>query len=311
MRIPLEAIGDSGGKAITIPGENRSGVERSDAGISIVQEVFGFVKENLSGAKRRQHAGSGERGAGKGGSPCPASAHSTPRSAISAPAYPRDYEGPSESYPMRNVQKCLASAYLFVNSRQCNFVGIPPNESMAEAELVREARQGREKAFLAIYNRHRSSVFQFAWRLTGAQSLAEDVTQECFLALVRGAAFDGDRGTLRSYLFGIARNLVLRRLRVSEREAEEPVEAAAPVDVLGDLLEAERSELLSRAISRLPVLQREAIVLFTFQELSLEEIAKITGVDAGTVKSRLHRARESLHSALAPLLIRDAERRCS
>lgn len=181
---------------------------------------------------------------------------------------------------------------------------------MTEADLVREARQGGEKAFLAIYHRHRSSVFQFAWRLTGSQSVAEDVAQECFLTLVRGMAFDGDRGELRTYLFGIARNLVLRRLRISEREAEEAVEAAAPIDVLGDLLEAERSELLADAIAKLSMLQREAIVLFTFEELSLEEIAKITGVDVGTVKSRLHRARESLRSALAPLLIRDTERRC-
>jgi RNA polymerase sigma-70 factor (ECF subfamily) len=181
---------------------------------------------------------------------------------------------------------------------------------MTEADLVREARRGGEKAFLAIYHRHRSSVFQFAWRLTGSQSVAEDVTQECFLTLVRGMAFDGDRGGLRTYLFGIARNLVLRRLRISEREAEEAAEAAAPIDVLGDLLEAERSELLAGAIAKLSMLQREAIVLSTFEELSLEEIAKVTGVDVGTVKSRLHRARESLRSALAPLLIRDTERRC-
>jgi RNA polymerase sigma-70 factor (ECF subfamily) len=181
---------------------------------------------------------------------------------------------------------------------------------MTEADLVREARRGGEKAFLAIYHRHRSSIFQFAWRLTGSQSVAEDVTQECFLTLVRGMAFDGDRGGLRTYLFGIARNLVLRRLRISKREAEEAAEAAAPIDVLGDLLKAERSELLAGAIATLSILQREAIVLFTFEELSLLEIAKITGVDVGTVKSRLHRARESLRSALAPLLIRDTERRC-
>ena len=180
---------------------------------------------------------------------------------------------------------------------------------MNEPDLVRQARQGGEKAFLAIYHQHRSSVFQFAWRLTGSQSQAEDVTQECFLALVRGTSFDGDRGGLRTYLFGIARNLVLRRLRISEREASEAADTAAPIDVIGDLLAAERSELLACAIAKLPVLQREALALFTFEELSLDEIAKIAGVDAGTVKSRLHRARESLRSALAPLLVRPTERR--
>jgi RNA polymerase sigma-70 factor, ECF subfamily len=167
-----------------------------------------------------------------------------------------------------------------------------------------------EPTFLAIYQLHRSAVFHFAWRLTGSQASAEDVTQECFVALARGAAFDGDRGGLRTYLFGIARHLVMRRLRISAREADEMEDAAAPVDVLGDLLAAERSESVARAVAQLPVLQREAIVLFTFEELSLEEIAKITGVEVNAVKSRLHRARESLRTALAPLLIRDTERRC-
>jgi RNA polymerase sigma-70 factor (ECF subfamily) len=190
-----------------------------------------------------------------------------------------------------------------------------PTDSIADADLARDARQGSEQAFLTIYHRHRSAVFQFAWRLTGSRAAAEDVTQECFLALVRGVAFDGGRATLRTYLFGIARNLVLRRLRISEREAEEAAEAVAPIDVLGDLLAAERSELVTRAVAELPLLQREAIILFTFEEFSLEEIAAIAGVDAGAVKSRLHRARESLRAALRPLLldtktIRDAERKC-
>ncbi len=108
---------------------------------------------------------------------------------------------------------------------------------------------------------------------------------------------------------GIARNLVLKRLRISGREAEEAAEAAVTIDVLGDLLEAERWELVASAMTQLPVLQREAIVLFTFEELPLNEIAKITGVDTGAVKARLHRARESLRSALAPLLIRTPERK--
>jgi len=139
-------------------------------------------------------------------------------------------------------------------------------------------------------------------RLAGSRAAADDVTQECFLTLIRGAAFDAGRGDLRSYLFGIARNLVFRSLRISGREAEEPDDAPAPVDVIADILQAERSELVAAAIGQLPVLQREAVVLFTFEELPLEEIAKITGVDPGAVKSRLHRARQALRATLAPLL---------
>jgi RNA polymerase sigma-70 factor (ECF subfamily) len=180
---------------------------------------------------------------------------------------------------------------------------------LAEGDLVREARRGGEQAFLAIYYRHRSAVYRFAWRLTGSQSVAEDITQECFLALVRGVAFDGVRGNLRTYLFGIVRNLVLRHFRISEREAEEPPDATAPIDVLQDVMAAERSERVAEAVARLPILQREAIVLFTFEELPLQEIAGISGVDSGVVKARLHRARESLRKSLAPLLTREG--RCS
>jgi RNA polymerase sigma-70 factor (ECF subfamily) len=180
---------------------------------------------------------------------------------------------------------------------------------MAEMDLVREARRGVEEAFLALYQRHHTAVFQFAWRLTGSRAAADDITQECFLSLIRGAAFNAGRGELRSYLFGIARNLVFRQLRVSGREAEEPPDATATVDLLADMLQAERSELVAAAIARLPALQREAIVLFTFEELPLEEIAKITGVDPGAVKSRLHRARQALRAALAPLLTGNPDRR--
>ena len=189
------------------------------------------------------------------------------------------------------------------------YMGTSPDEPKAESELVRKARGGDESAFIAIYHGHRSAVFQFAWRLSGSSSTAEDVAQECFLALLQGATFDGHRGALRAYLFGIARNLWLRRLRISEREAAEPAESMAPIDVLGELLMAERSELVARAVTRLPMLQREAIVLFTYEGMSLEQISAIVQADVSAVKSRLRRARESLQATLAPLLAQGSGRR--
>lgn len=189
------------------------------------------------------------------------------------------------------------------------YMGTFPDGPKSETELVRGARRGDESAFADIYQRHRSAVFQFSWRLSGSFPIAEDVTQECFLALLQGAAFDGDRGGLRAYLLGIARNLLKRRLRISEREVEELDETMASIDVLGDLLTAERSELVSRAVAQLPLLQREAIVLFTYEEMSLEEISAIMHADVGAVKSRLRRARESLHAILARLLAQGSGRR--
>lgn len=184
---------------------------------------------------------------------------------------------------------------------------MPPGE----ADLVMEARRGNEQAFLTLYSRHRTALFRFVCRLSGSTEVAEDITQECFLALVQHAEFRGDRGVLQAYLFGMARNLVFRRLRISERESEEEVETAAPADVLGEILASERAALVADAVAGLPALQREAIVLFEYEDLSLDEIAAITGVDVGAVKARLHRARESLRKRLAPLLVRDGERRYS
>ena len=145
-------------------------------------------------------------------------------------------------------------------------------------------------------------MFRFAWRLTGSVATAEDVLQECFLALIEGASFDVDRGSLRAYLFGIARNLALKRIRLAERESEELEDTEADLDPLEDLLSAERSEVVARAVLALPPFQREAIVLFEYEELSLEEIAEVAGIEAGAVKARLHRARETLRRRLAPLI---------
>ncbi len=180
-----------------------------------------------------------------------------------------------------------------------------------EITLVKEARGGSQEAFVTLYRRHRTALFRFAWRMTNSIEAAEDVTQECFLALVRGAAFDPGRAPFETYLFGIARHMVFRQLRISEREAEQLEEVAAPLDVLGNLLRAERSELVRQAIASLPPLQREAIVLFEYEGLSLENIAAIASIEVGAVKARLCRARESLRKRLQPLLYHGTERSCS
>jgi RNA polymerase sigma-70 factor (ECF subfamily) len=178
----------------------------------------------------------------------------------------------------------------------------------AEDTLLKEVRHGHEEAFVTLYQRYGAGVFRFAWRMTSSTEVAKDVTQECFLALVRGSTFDRHRGTLQTYLFGMARHLVLRHLRQSRREAEASREAAAAFDVLDDLLVAERSELVRQAVASLPVLQREAIILFEDEELSLDLIATATGTNVGTIKARLCRARESLRKRLHPLLSLDTER---
>jgi RNA polymerase sigma-70 factor, ECF subfamily len=177
---------------------------------------------------------------------------------------------------------------------------------MAETEkgFLLAARRGDEVAFLTLYHRHRTPLFRFAWRLTGSITAAADVTQECFLAVLQGAQFDPRRAPLRTYLFGVIRHLAMKHVRLSEKEdTEDVLSYAAPLDgALESLLSRERSEIVADAIAGLPPLQREALILFEYEDQSLEQIAAITGAEAGAVKARLHRARESLRKRLAPLL---------
>ena len=137
-----------------------------------------------------------------------------------------------------------------------------------EARLLGQARTGREAAFLTLYQRYRTPVYRFAWRLTGSVEAAEDVTQDCFVALLSGAAFDARQGELRAYLFGIARHLSFKRMRANERESaesEEAPEVAAGPDALAGLLHQERAAAVAGAIALLPPLQREALILFEYE----------------------------------------------
>ncbi|MGH9834541.1 MAG: RNA polymerase sigma factor, partial [Blastocatellia bacterium] len=121
------------------------------------------------------------------------------------------------------------------------------------------------------------------------------------------------RASLRTYLCAAARNLVFKRLRRAGAETaiddfSEQLAAEESQGPLRLLLEAEVSEAVRKAIGELPPLQREALILFEYEELSLAEIAEIAGVDLGTVKSRLYRARQRLRILLAPYFREGAER---
>jgi len=178
-------------------------------------------------------------------------------------------------------------------------------ENGQENRLVQRAAEGEIEAFRVLFETHQDAVFRLACRLTGAHDLAEDLTQECFLGLIRyPGRFDARRGSLRHYLYGTIRNLVRQRWQASRREIPLDDDAEADLPHVSALEpgvdDGDVSKAVHAAIAALPVLQREALVLFEFEELSLEQIAGISGCDAGTVKSRLHRARVRLRRALAP-----------
>jgi RNA polymerase sigma-70 factor, ECF subfamily len=147
---------------------------------------------------------------------------------------------------------------------------------------------------------HQEAIYNFAWRMTNSAAVAEDIAQDVFLTLLRQPGrFDPARGRLRPYLLGIARHLALKRWRDDHRftALDDEQFAAPPVEVE----RGETAAIVGQAVGALPPLQREVLILSEYEELSLEEIARAVDAEIGTVKSRLHRARENLRRMLAPL----------
>jgi RNA polymerase sigma-70 factor (ECF subfamily) len=174
--------------------------------------------------------------------------------------------------------------------------------------LLEMAGAGDAAAFIHLYKRHRAAIFRFSYRLTGSVEVAEDITHDCFLSLIRKPEnFQPNRATLRTYLLSAARNLWLKQLRSSGREGtldelDEDRLISPDREPLNRLLDNELSMKVQQAVSSLPPLQREALVLFEYEGLALSEIASLIGTDVGAVKSRIHRARERLRNILGPYL---------
>jgi RNA polymerase sigma-70 factor (ECF subfamily) len=159
--------------------------------------------------------------------------------------------------------------------------------------------------FHAAFDQHKDAVFRFAWRMSSSAAAAEDITQDVFVALLRHPdRFNPARGSLRAFLLGIARNLALKRWRAEGAgrrwEALDDEQFVAPPL---NIEQSEIGELVGRAVRSLPPLQREVVILSEYEELSLADIAGIVDAEIGTVKSRLHRARENLRKLLTPLRV--------
>jgi RNA polymerase sigma-70 factor, ECF subfamily len=181
---------------------------------------------------------------------------------------------------------------------------------LSDNELLRLMLAGDEDALAQLYGRRQPAVYRFALQMSGSKPVAEDVTQEVFLFLMReGHVFDPERGALSAFLLGVARNYVLRRLRVDHLlsplgdDGEEDgagLQSSSDLCPLDDLTRAETIETVRRAVLSLPPKYREVVVLCELQDVSYVETAEILGCAIGTVRSRLHRARALLLTKLRP-----------
>jgi RNA polymerase sigma-70 factor, ECF subfamily len=179
--------------------------------------------------------------------------------------------------------------------------------SRSDGDLLRLLSGGDEKAFIEFYRKHQGAVYRFALQMSGKTEIAEEVTQDVFMvAMSSGTRYDSERGSVAAFLYGIARNFVLRAL---ERERpyitvlDEPAggqsgrlvrEVAAGHDIFGDLAQNERLETLRKAVLALPPAYREVVVLCDLHELDYADAAVVLGCAIGTIRSRLHRARALL-----------------
>lgn len=176
-----------------------------------------------------------------------------------------------------------------------------------EERLLARMIAGDEEAFTLLYRRRQPAVYRFALRVSGNAAVAEDVTQEVFMTLIRDASrFDPARGALSGFLFGVARNHLRKRWEQDQRLvplADDPdvVQTLQPRAGESAGLAAdnkEEADRLRQAIATLPQDYREIVALCGLEEMSYDEAAAALDCPVGTVRSRLHRARALLAEKL-------------
>jgi RNA polymerase sigma-70 factor (ECF subfamily) len=193
------------------------------------------------------------------------------------------------------------------------------SEQVSDDVLLRRAAKGDEDSFVVLYRRNQAGLYRFALRMTGHPWAAEEVVQDVFVTLMREPKkYDATRGALSAYLFGIARNRVMKHLERLPREVslDEPGENGAHHEAAVNSFtpahwaeRQERTEHVRAAVLELPAEFRETVVLCELEELSYEEAARLLRCPIGTIRSRLHRGRALLLAKLE--MLRDAPRKVS
>ena len=180
-----------------------------------------------------------------------------------------------------------------------------------DEQLLKMMQGGDEDAFATLYRRRQGAIYRFVLEMSGSASLAEDVTQEVFMALIRDSrGYDPSRGSLGAYLLGMARHHALRLIKrdrtyVSISQTwdgsrdREDLAPLSPENPHSEMSRRESIHLVQQAILSLPEHYREAVVVCDLNEMSYEDAASVLGCSVGTVRSRLHRGRALLIQKLA------------
>lgn len=180
------------------------------------------------------------------------------------------------------------------------------SDQVDDGTLLERARMGDAEAFSALFARHQRPLYRYAVHMCGGAA-GDDIVQDTFLAVLKqGGMYQPSLGTVRSYLFGIARHIVFKR--IARTPASEPLEdetierqPSGEPSALDHLTHQELIEAVRTAVQELPPLYREVVVLCEFEEIDYADAATAIGCPVGTVRSRLHRAKAMLEARLAAM----------
>lgn len=183
-----------------------------------------------------------------------------------------------------------------------------------DVELMLRVKVGDRASFAALLQRYRAPLIHYLNRMVRDQASAEELAQEVFLRVYRARRRYSPDARFTTWLFKIATNLALNRMRDSraQRGAETPMEELKPSALGGirdsrrtaeqEMIEQERVRKIREAVLALPEKQRAAVILHKYHDMDYAEIAKILGCSTSALRSLLFRAYESLRERLRPLV---------
>jgi len=173
-----------------------------------------------------------------------------------------------------------------------------------EERIILDAQHGKSESFRRLVERYQHPIFQMIFNLVHDSHAAEDISQDVFIAAYRKiSTFDPMRSKFATWLFTIARNKSINHLRKKKRDLSRVHgETATDADPCRLACKEELFQKLDDSLKQLPLRQQRAFVLAEFENLPYEEIAQIECISIGTVKSRIHRAKQKLRHALEQII---------
>ena len=177
------------------------------------------------------------------------------------------------------------------------------HEDIQDELLVLQCQQGEAEALRALIGRWQPRLGRFAWRLTSDREAARDLTQDAWLAIVRGLKKLNDPAQFRCWAYRIVRHKCTdwTRRQVLQRRVANEMQDAAAVEAARPSLESDSPSdvgALQQAMAKLPVEQRAMLSLHYLDGMSMAEIADVLDIPTGTVKSRMFHARNRLRQAM-------------